>query len=270
MILPWWRPGGKGLGSRTCRTPSMYTTTSLVSPAPHEENGRGLTTLGARLSRTSRSRILRTPVQRLSVRMNPEEPLMPLLRQPLPDRPPRVLVQELTNHRLRDSVDDGGVSRVASSSCTLRTRSPVHVLARAGRRHGCSAGGVAVDTHVGRGLLSTRDGRLALRRCRERVRHRRLWTNGARLTPEVLRRDSRARSDGLVGSRDGRSTLVLAVKVGTLGAVEQVRRRRRRRSSGSGELASVDGPGRGDESSLRARRRGSHDRHARSGTHVQE
>ena len=45
--------------------------------------------------------------------MNPEEPLVSPFAVTLPDGLPRVLVQELANHRLRNCVDDRRVRRTS-------------------------------------------------------------------------------------------------------------------------------------------------------------
>lgn len=69
-------------------------------------------TLGARLRHIRRARVRGTPVECLGVRMHPEEPLVPRLPMSLSNRLPSVLVQELSNHRLGDRVDDSRIRRL--------------------------------------------------------------------------------------------------------------------------------------------------------------
>lgn len=70
-----------------------------------------LTALSILLRNISRTRIRRTPIQSPRIRMYPEEPLVSSFSMALPNRLPRILIQELANHRLRDCVDNRGVRR---------------------------------------------------------------------------------------------------------------------------------------------------------------
>lgn len=63
------------------------------------------TTLGRTLGSSTASRILCAPVQSLGVWVYPEESLVSISTLTLADRSPRVLVQILSNHRLRNRVD---------------------------------------------------------------------------------------------------------------------------------------------------------------------
>lgn len=62
-------------------------------------------TLGRTLGSSTASRILCAPVQSLGVWVYPEESLVSIATLTLADRSPRVLVQILSNHRLRNRVD---------------------------------------------------------------------------------------------------------------------------------------------------------------------
>ena len=78
------------------------------------------TTLGIGFFHTNRTRIRRTPINRFSVRVHPEEALVPPLPVALANRTASVLVQELADHGLSDRMNDRGVRRArvdASAVC---------------------------------------------------------------------------------------------------------------------------------------------------------
>ena len=113
MILYWYNPGGIGLGSSTARTESMYAKKGFIrSLAISNQSQTGaLTALRTLFSNVRRPWIARTPIQRLRIRVDPEETLVPPLTMSLTNRAPRILVQKLANHRLRNRVDDRRVGR---------------------------------------------------------------------------------------------------------------------------------------------------------------
>lgn len=94
----------------------------MFSPGPQcDIRQRQLTALCILLGNIRRTRIRRTPIQRSRIRMHPEEPLVSPLAMALPDRLPRILVQELADHGLRDCVDDRRVRRTASGHVHTRS-----------------------------------------------------------------------------------------------------------------------------------------------------
>lgn len=85
--------------------------------------------------------------------MDPEEPLVSLLRNSFADRSSRILEQELSNHCLSDRVDDLWVGgRALTSRATLRH--PWHgtrveaAFARAIRSHALPARDIAAHAKV--------------------------------------------------------------------------------------------------------------------------
>jgi hypothetical protein len=88
------------------------------------------------------ARVNCAPIDGFSVRVDPEETLVPALGVSLPDRLARILVQELANHRLRDRMDDIGIR---TSLVSIRvTESSIHARRRSDgieRPHGWLLGG---------------------------------------------------------------------------------------------------------------------------------
>ena len=84
-----------------------------------------LTTLGARLCDRRGPRVCRTPVKRLRVWVDPEEPLVPPVAVALADRLTRVLIQELSDHGLGDRVDDIRIRGLSVAWLSDRTHTPV-------------------------------------------------------------------------------------------------------------------------------------------------
>lgn len=81
-----------------------------------------LTTLGCRFCRTTASGVLRAPVKCLGVRVDPEEALVAFLRVTLAYHTARVLIQVLSDHRLSNRVDRGGVCGATSNRFVLARR----------------------------------------------------------------------------------------------------------------------------------------------------
>lgn len=80
-------------------------------------------------------RVRRAPIQRLRIRMHPKEPPMPPLSMSLPNRLPRIFVQKLPNHRLRNRMDNNRISATLTTNTTRRhIRHPIRRRRRV-RRH---------------------------------------------------------------------------------------------------------------------------------------
>ena len=92
----------------------MYAISSRISIKLHIHGRCELTALRILLSNIRRTRVCRTPIQRPRIRVHPEEPLVSPLAMTLANRLPRILIQELADHRLRDGVDDRWVRRAGS------------------------------------------------------------------------------------------------------------------------------------------------------------
>lgn len=80
--------------------------------------------LGARLVHIGRSRVFRTPVDGLCIRMDPEIPSVSALGILLANRLSRILVQELANHRLCNRVNDSRIRSAFSSGSGSHSSHP--------------------------------------------------------------------------------------------------------------------------------------------------